>query len=601
MKKIISALLALLMIVSSMTILTSCGTPKDDGAEISIYLGDKVFDFDPSDYYVSTNAEQILSLLYEPLFRLSENGNLKKAAADSYDIDEDEHKITIELKESYWSDKIQLKASDFVYAWCERIINPAMANPAAALFLDIVGVKEVMAGEGTTADIGIKATEMMRIDIEYCDDADPKEILKNLASIATAPVREDIVEASPSYWSKTVNTITTNGPFKMKTYSKINGEFELTRNVGYHQSPEKKDYDNVVNPGLLYSTFRMSDEDVEVSYEDIENKVTFIMTDAPLSVRKDYSKKAEVVDHTSTYTYVFNTKNPLFADKNVRLALSAAIDRNEIVKAITFGKAADGFIPDASFGSEKSFISASANMDKAREYLSKADSAVVAANKSFTVFIDTDEQSAKIAELVCAAWNELGFDVTYKALEPVETEILQEGFNPGKTDVITEVVTTIQDSGIQALVADIANGKTTDFDVIAIDWQMYSTYAAAGLSSLTSDMHGCGVDFIRGDVENGVADSVNKRTNITGWSSTEYDALVEAVRTAEKKKDKKAAVEAAEEYLMSEMPVCPIIFNQNFYFKSSKISKIKIDGFGNFVFTDVKLGSYKKYLKPEEE
>lgn len=584
MKKIISLLLTVVMLFGMTSVLSACGAPKDPGAEVNVYLGSSVFDFDPSDYYVSAEAEQILSLLYEPLFTLNERGKLKFAAAKDYDVDEDERKITIELRDSYWSDGIQLKASDYIYAWCERIINASVPNPAAALFYDIEGVKEVAKGEGTTSDIAIKATEMKRIVITYCEGADYKRILKNLASVATAPVRQDIVETAESYWSKSANTIITNGPFKMKSYKLETGEFELARNVGYHQDPTVKDYDNKVNPALIYTVFG----DTAVSYKDIEEKVVFVMADAPLSDRSAYTKKADVADHTSTYTYVFNTKHPLLSDVNARLALSAAIDREAIVNAITFAKAADGFVPDVSSGSEETLISAKADTAKANQYWSKVDPALLTAeNKSITLTVNNDPVSLKIAELVEAAWEGLGLTVTVEALDKVDNTLTVSSGEDGQV--------TVTDSAIQTLIKDASYGKV-DYDVIAVDWQTYCTDAAVALASLTSHLNGMGVEF---DVDENGTDV--KRANVTGWSDAKYDGLVDAIYSAEGKKERAEACAEAEKYLMGAMPVCPIVFNQNFVFESSKVSGVDFDGLGNIVFTDLKLSGYKNYLKPEEE
>ena len=63
MKRTLSLLLALVMLFGALASLTSCGVPKNSGAEINVYLGAQIFDFDPSDYYVSANAEQVLSLI----------------------------------------------------------------------------------------------------------------------------------------------------------------------------------------------------------------------------------------------------------------------------------------------------------------------------------------------------------------------------------------------------------------------------------------------------------------------------------------------------------------------------------------------------------
>ena len=48
MKRILSMLLVVIMLFGTLCVLTACGEPKDDGAEISVYLGDEVFDFDPT-------------------------------------------------------------------------------------------------------------------------------------------------------------------------------------------------------------------------------------------------------------------------------------------------------------------------------------------------------------------------------------------------------------------------------------------------------------------------------------------------------------------------------------------------------------------------
>ena len=84
MKKILSLVLALSLLLGSALVLTSCGAPDDEGAQISVYLGEPIYDFDPTDYYVDSNADQLMSLLYEPLFTVTEKGKLKEAAAKEY-------------------------------------------------------------------------------------------------------------------------------------------------------------------------------------------------------------------------------------------------------------------------------------------------------------------------------------------------------------------------------------------------------------------------------------------------------------------------------------------------------------------------------------
>lgn len=583
MKRIVSLLMTLVMLFGALTTLVSCGQPKDDGAEINIYLGSQVFDFDPSDYYVSSNAERILALVYEPLFSIKKNGKIKCAAADSYEVDEEERKIIIDIRESYWSDNIKVKASDFVYAWCERIINPANPNPAAALFLDIEGVREAMNG-GSVSDVGIKATSSDQLVLTYREGADYERILKNLASVATAPVRQDVVSAAETTWSK--SSVVSNGPFKIKMYDQEKHVFELTRNVGYHQDFKAKDYDNKVNPGMLYGKITFEGSKTAVKYSAIEDKVTFVMADASLADRAEYKDEAEVADDTSVYTYVFNTALPLFADVNVRLALSAAIDREAIVEAITFGKAADGFIPDVSGGSADSYISATANLTKAQQYLAQADQSVVDSNREITLSIDSDEQSMAIAEIVKKAWEKLGFYVTIEPLTAVTTK-----FADGSDAV---------DSGIQHLVKSVAMG-TKSFEVMAVDWQTYSVDALAGLASLTSHLNGMGRSLDAGVPGiGGTPNSSSARSNIASWQDSTYDQLVLEASACVDAEERAALLALAEKYLMEQMPVCPLVFNQSFIFTGSKVSKVQLDVLGNLNLTNAKLRGYKKYFKPEE-
>ena len=306
MKRILSMLLVAIMLVSTLVILTACGEPKDDGAEISVYLGDEIFDFDPTDYYVDSNAEQVMSLIYEPLFKINKKGELKNAAAKDYSVDKEKRQIVIKLRESYWSDEIRVKATDFIYAWRDIILEPNSQNPAAALFYDIENAVKIKNGEESLYSFGAVASGIYEITITYREGADYKQLLKNLASVAASPLREDIVSVAKTHWSKNVTTIVTNGPFKIESLNHELGDFTLARNLGFHQKPTAKDYTDKVNPASLISFFTKSGN-LELTYADIADKTVFYMGNATLEDRKTNAKKATVAEDFSTYTYVFNT------------------------------------------------------------------------------------------------------------------------------------------------------------------------------------------------------------------------------------------------------------------------------------------------------
>lgn len=581
MKKIFSLVLVLSLLLSSALVLTSCGAPENEGAQIPVYLGEPIYDFDPTDYYVDSNADQLMSLLYEPLFTLTEKGKLKKAAADKYEVNEEERTIVIELRETYWSDGSRVLASDYIYAWRDVILDPTKANPAAALFYDIENAAEIKKGEASSYEFGATGS-LYEITIVYREGADYEQLLKNLASVATAPLRQNGVAQSSSYWAKSVNSIYTNGPFKVDTLDYEDGILTLTRNLGYHQNPNKVDYDNEVNPYILTTPFEVAGKTVELTYSDIEDKAIFIMSDATLADRSANKGEAEVYDDLSTYTYVFDTTNPLFANKDVRKALSLVIDRNAIISAITFGKAADGFVaPLAAKDIEQSLISASANKAAAEELLAGVNFAGI--SKSFTLTVNDDAESIAIAEIVKEAWESLGFSVTIDAVGIIESTIIDFANN-------TNIV--VKDSKIQYLVKEASKGNV-QYDVIAVDWQMYSGDPFVALASLTSDINGCGAIF--DDAETSL------RPNISVWSNAEYDALINAAYSTANDDARNGYLKDAEKLLMEEMPIIPLVFNETAVFTAKGISKVKVDGLGNLNFTDVKLKKYEKYLPEVEE
>ncbi len=569
MKRILSLLLAVMMLFLCLTALAGC-TPKDGGPRISVYFGDGVYDFDPTDYYADSNAEALMSLLYEPLFRINARGKLELAGAAKYVVDKEERTITVTLRETYWSDDVVVKAEDYAYAWCNRILDPNNPNPAAALLYDIENAVAVKSGYLSIDEIGVKATEVDQLEITYCEGADVDRLLRNLASVATSPVRQSTVEAASGYWSKSINTMVFNGAFRIRTYDNEANELTIERNKGYHQSPNAKNYTKNVSVDRLVGFFTQLGGEALYTYEDMDDAI-FYLADPSLEERKLYSDKAFAYDDTSTYTYVFNTENPLFANSKVRRALSLAIDRNAIIEAITFGKAANGFVPDAFGGSDAALIGASAATSEAEALLAEVDFTGI--SKSFTLKVNDDAESLAIAAIVEDAWESLsvGFSVTVVPVGYVDTKISDD--------------LTIRDSGIQAIVKNASYG-VRDFDVVAVDWQMYANDSFVALAALTSSINGCGAELYG---------QHSLRDNITGWSDAEYDYHVTAALKA-KGTERAEHLKNAEAILCEESPVIPLVFNQNFALVSDELSGIVSDGFGNVVFTKAMQRNYRSYL-----
>ena len=584
MKRIVSLLLCAVMLLACASVLSGCA-PKDDGAQISVYLSDVIYDFDPTEFYADDNAAQVMSLLYEPLFALDEKGKLQMAAAKEYEVDTEKGEIVITLRESYWSNGARVTAEDFIYAWRDRILAPSRANAAAALFYDIENAKEISAEEAPLYTFGASRSDLYEITIRYRQGADVDQLLKNLASIATAPVSQATVSAAPDTWSKMSGTCVTNGPFQLYSFD-LEGEFTLTRNLGYHQQSTVKDYDDKVTPYKLVS-FWAGEDKLELTYSQVENDVIFYMGEATLAERAAHKDEAVYSDVLSTYTYLFNTKNPLFKDANVRYALSLAIDREAIANAVVFGRAATSFLsPLVQNAKGKTFssaiISKNAQTTMAKNLLAGVQD--LPEDKSFTLTVANNETALKIAELVKQSWDALGFNVTIEAVAPVT--VVQE-------DQETGIKTEIVDDGLQVLLKEATYG-IYNFDCIGFDWQLYSYDPIVALYAFTSKYNGNGVEYI------GESNSAVSRTAIGGWTSESYDALInEAAQLDGAQREAKLLL--AEKELVEQAPIVPVLFNQSFAFISDKLKRVEPDGFGIFNFTSAKQSGYHKYLPTEEE
>jgi ABC-type oligopeptide transport system substrate-binding subunit len=86
---------------------------------------------------------------------------------------------------------------------------------------------------------------------------------------------------------------------------------------------------------------------------------------------------------------------------------------------------------------------------------------------------------------------------------------------------------------------------------------------------------------------------------LSGYHSLEYDALIEQAFLAEDAEERAAILHRAEELLVRDMPTMPIFVYENAFLVSEELSKLKYDCMGNYVFINLKLKDFEKYLTTE--
>lgn len=622
-KRIIALLLCAATCFTLVMGLASCGRPEvtteDKGQSLVMYLADNLYDLDPTNAYKNESTSNIVSLMFDTLFKLDANGKVKKSLAKSYEIIEDEslneYKMEIVIKDTYWSDGIEVSANDVIYAW-HRILDVESSYDCASLLFDIKNARDVKSGECSEDDLGVTADGKI-ITITFEGKIDYDAFLVNLSSLALAPIREDIANKTED-WAKKPSTMVTSGPFKLSRASfsqentdvkyedthyaldkkgtntgprkfseaKLTG-FVLERNVYYYRENEEDvKLDKSVTPYRIIVDCSLTSEDILKGYKD--GSILYI-NDIPLSLRSELKDEATVADSLSTHTYYLNQnaliKNTstgeevaLFANKEVRQALSMAIDREAIAEAVVFAKAANGIIPEKAFGDTKGKETYNAIYSGNYEYLKKdidaakaklADAGITPADYSFKITVAAyDDVHVTIAEAVAAVWGSegLGFNVELNKRGTV--------LNNDYYALVEETPKDICDD----LYAESL--KYGEFEVIALDMCATTPDPFSVLAPFAKSFSGMGMDMSN-------VDNYQLTPHITGYDSEDYNKKIEDI-FAEKNMDTRYTMyKDAESMLMEDMPVIPVVYNQY-----SEVVSETLNQANKFLFLDTNTSYY---------
>ncbi len=646
MKKFTRIFCLALCLVLLLPSIVACGeVDLTSGAQINMYLTSEVYNFDPAYAHLDSSAVKLLSLMYEGIMKLDENGKVKKALCDKWEYTEDEgvdkesdedntYTMTITLKDSAWSDGRAVHADQFVYAW-KRLLEPDFDGEGAELLYDIKGAWDRKNNGLSPDDIGLYADQKV-LTIEFAHSIDPEDFLRKLTSIALVPLRQDRVDYYHD-WSSASTTIVTNGPFSLVAY--FPGQsMELARNTYYRHDASEKDEDpnptKYIKPYKIIVDFKLNAEEIMANYENGE---LFYISELPASreIREQYKNKVKLSDSLCSHVYYFNTTKAPFDNATVRKVLSSVISRSEIVNEVVFAKPSTGFVPqnvndltskdDFAENNTNKITADAMSIDEAKRLLSEAginpaecepfeltvrvnaNSAINTSTGMVTLYDpatggDTVYNTVDyvVAQMVIEKWKELGFDCKIKLASATQyserTSSLQQF-----RDVIVESlygshgeVTYVEKTDEEGNVTyGTFNVEMRSFDVIAIDYQMLDTTAFSALSVFAADYSGAVLD-----------ENFNTYGHITGYNNETYNKLIaeaDAARIAGDKETMSAKLHEAEAILLEDCPVMPIFVYQNVRLVSRELSNYDITGWGAPVFTKVKLDNWKDHLPSSDD
>lgn len=414
MKKTVYTLLSLVLACSLLLVGCQCGQqpapspaqPPLEGAVLNLY-GTDPYTLDPAVSGEMTSHEYVMQL-FSGLVRLDDNLEPAPDIAKSWQVSNDGKTYTFHLREGVrFHDGREVRAEDFKYSW-ERACAPETGSLTAATYLnDIVGVKEVLAGESKEIS-GVRVIDDYTLEVTI--DAPKSYFLSKLTYPTAFVVDRANVELGKGWWHSPNGT----GPFKLRQWDE-NKLLVLERNELYYGELAKVDF--VVFqlwggiPVNMYETGRIDVASVYLSYID---KVT--------DETGPFYRELSIVPELSFFYIGFNHSKPPFDDVNIRRAFCHAIDKDKIVSLVfrDMMKRADGILPPGMPGFNEGLSGLDYDINKARELIANSRYGDVSNLPPIT--IDTGGWGGLIShelEAIVYEWRKnLGVEVKVRQLEP---------------------------------------------------------------------------------------------------------------------------------------------------------------------------------------
>lgn len=416
-KKILAALLAAAMTV---TMLAGCGVPgggKEEGE--SSESNEKVFRYSTRTEPTSLDPtksnsipdNEIQHAITESLVR-NTGGEVYPGVAETWEVSEDGLTYTFHLNpDAKWSDGQQIKAQDFVYSW-QRLMNPKTAAPYAFIGEYIKNGYQVEKGQMDPSELGVVAQDdtTLVVTLEH-----PTAYFLSMigAQAQFAPLRQDIVEKYGKDFAADAEKNIYSGPYKLTSSKNQKWVFE--------PNEEYWDADSIKLDRVELSYVQTQDTALAM-YEDGE----LDYVELPSAAVPTYEGKDNVFRNGNVDYFYFNCSNQYLSNKNLRLALNYALNRNDYNELVNNGI----FAPSASlafsglkgvektYGEESTLQSYPLDGDeaKAKEYLNTALSELGLSNPSdisLSITTTDAETSKKQAEVCQEMWTKtLGINVT---------------------------------------------------------------------------------------------------------------------------------------------------------------------------------------------
>ncbi|WP_412125834.1 ABC transporter substrate-binding protein [Vibrio cyclitrophicus] len=391
--------------------------------------GTEVATLDPHKSQGVPESHVIRDLL-EGLVNQDGDGNTIPGVAESWETT-DNKTFTFHLrKDAKWSNGDPVTANDFVYSF-QRAVDPLTASPYAWYmeYTKMANAKDIVAGKKDKSELGVKALDDYTLEVTL-DTAVPYFVMM-MGHTTVKPVHKATVEKFGDQWTKPENFVG-NGAFVPNQWV-VNERLELVRNENY--------WDNE-HTVLNKVTFLPIENQVAEMNRFLSGELDFtseVPNEHFRRLQKEYPEDVNIKGNLCTYYYQFNAQKAPFDDVRVRKAMSYAMDRDIVTKAILGQgqKPAYFLTPEITAGfdpvtPEYGQLSQKERIAEAKRLLEEAG--YTKSNPlEFNLLYNTSENHKKLAVAIASMWKkELGINAK---LENQEWKSYLDSKDTGNFDV----------------------------------------------------------------------------------------------------------------------------------------------------------------------
>ncbi|HYE51575.1 MAG TPA: peptide ABC transporter substrate-binding protein [Azospirillaceae bacterium] len=246
-------------------------------------------------------------------------------AAESWSVSPDGLVYTFKLRANgKWSDGTPVTAEDWVFSW-KRIVDPKIASKYSWMLWPVKNAKPISEGKAPLDQLGVKAVDATTFQVTL--EQPTPYFVSSLTHHSTYAISKANYEKFGEDYIKPGNLVS-NGAYMLKE-AIPQGHVKVVKNPHHHDAANTK-----IDTVYFYPT-----ENLEAELKRFRSGELHFTYEIPVSqmgwVRQNMADQMKLAPYFGTYFYAMNmTKEPWKSNKDLRLAVNLAVDRQAITEKI---------------------------------------------------------------------------------------------------------------------------------------------------------------------------------------------------------------------------------------------------------------------------